>query len=539
MIAAIREAMKPNWIDRAVGYVAPVLGARRMQARAAMALSGYIGARWDRRATKEWYVPSGTADDTLLPDSQTLRDRSRDLIRNSPLATGAVNTVVQNVVGGGLQLQARPEWESLGMSEDQADEWKASVEREFRLWAESTECDITRTQNFYGLQDLVFRAVLEAGDCAVLTPMIPARTSLYSLRLQVIESERLANPDNKQDTDRLKAGIEFDENGAPVAYHIRRKHPYSFEGLKDRSATRIDAFGKRTGRRNVLHPFERKRPGQSRGVPYLAPVIEQLKQLDRYSEAEVMAAVVSAMFTVFVKTQTGDGLGPLIGETSTAPSSANPKPGQEVKLGNGAIVDLLPGEDVAFANPGRPNSQFDAFVQAVLRQVGVALGLPFEVLVKHFTASYSAARAALLEAWCFYRGRREFLAQAFCAPAYEAWMDEAVALGRVDAPGYFDDPALRRAYLQAEWIGSAPAQIDPEKEVGAAEKRLQIGVSTLADETMLLTGKVWEDQHRQQVKERRMRERDGLLPAAAQGAPQRPGPKPEEGGSDLEEPEAA
>ena len=75
MIAAIREAMKPNWIDRAVGYLAPVVGARRTQARAAMALSGYIGARWDRRATKEWYVPSNAADGDILPDSQTLRDR--------------------------------------------------------------------------------------------------------------------------------------------------------------------------------------------------------------------------------------------------------------------------------------------------------------------------------------------------------------------------------------------------------------------------------------------------------------------------------
>ncbi|HXH13523.1 MAG TPA: phage portal protein [Alphaproteobacteria bacterium] len=267
MIAAIRQAIKPNWIDRAVGYLAPVLGAKRMQARAAMALSGYIGARWDRRATKEWYVPSGTADDTLLPDSQTLRDRSRDLIRNTPLATGAVNTVVQNVVGGGLQLQARPEWEALEMSEDQADEWKAGVEREFRLWAESTECDITRTQNFYGLQDLVFRAVLEAGDCAVLTPMVPARTSPYSLRLQVIEAERLANTEGKQDTERLKAGIEFDENGAPVAYHIRRKHPYSFEGLKDRSAARIEAFGKRTGRRSPTDPQSWNRYAYVRGTP--------------------------------------------------------------------------------------------------------------------------------------------------------------------------------------------------------------------------------------------------------------------------------
>jgi lambda family phage portal protein len=293
----------------------------------------------------------------------------------------------------------------------------------------------------------------------------------------------------------------LDANGAPVAYHVLRHHPGSPEGIKQ-EFIRVPAFGEPTGRRNVLHIFERTRPGQTRGVPYLAPVIEPLKQLDKYTEAELMAAVVASLLTVFVKSETGEGFAPTAGEQ---PSNA------EIKLGTGTIVDLAPGEDITTVSPNRPNTAFDPFVQSVLRQIGVSLGLPFEVLIKHFTASYSAARAALMEAWKFFRLRREFLAQTFCAPVYEAWMEEAVALGRIAAPGFFDDPARRIAYLQADWIGDAPAQIDPTKEVDAAAKRLEIGVSTLAEETMQLTGGVWKDKHREQVKERRMRERDGLV----------------------------
>jgi len=67
-----------------------------------------------------------------------------------------------------------------------------------------------------------------------------------------------------------------------------------------------------------------------------------------------------------------------------------------------------------------------------------------EVLIKHFTASYSAARASLLEAWKFYLNRRHWFAAGFCQPIFEAWFAEAVSLGRIPAPG-FDMPDLRKA----------------------------------------------------------------------------------------------
>ena len=149
--------------------------------------------------------------------------------------------------------------------------------------------------------------------------------------------------------------------------------------------------------------MNRIRPGLTRGVPYLAPVIETLKQLDKYSEAEIMSAVVSAMFTVFVKSESEDGLAPFGGQTDSTNDN-------DYKLGEGAILDLQPNESIEIADPKRPNQAFDPFVQAVLRQIGVALELPFEILIKHFTASYSAAQAALVEAWKFFSARRRWLA---------------------------------------------------------------------------------------------------------------------------------
>jgi lambda family phage portal protein len=507
----------PNLIDRAISYVAPRFAMRRLAARQMMAVYGsYVGARADRRETAGWQPRAGNADADSLLDLRILRARSRDLQRNAPLASGAVSTVVENAVGTGLVLQPTPDVNVLGWTDDQAAEWVKTVESEFGLWADSKDCDITRTQNFYEQQGLVFRSALESGDVLTLLPFYnrDLQLSPYQLRLQVIEADRLANPNNCRDGQKLDngnrvyGGVEVDEVGCPVAYNILRRHPGAMDLTQDPWAfDRIEAFSAKTGKRNIIHLFDRKRPDQKRGIPYLAPVIERLKQLDRYTEAEIQAAVISAMFTVFIKTGLGeDGTG--LQQSQTPAEIANIE--KSYKLGTGAIVGLAEGQDVTMADPKRPNVAFDGFVLAMLRQIGVALELPFEILVKHFTASYSAARAALLEAWKFYRNRRYFVAENWCQPAYEAFMFEAVALGRINAPGFFTDPLMRRAYLLANWVGDAPGQIDPEKEAAAAGLRIAEGLSNLKIETMELTGKNWEDVHKQRVKEHQMRVEGGL-----------------------------
>lgn len=512
-----------NLLDRAIAAVSPAWAKNRLRDRMTIAAAGgyFGGSRRNRPALSNWNPGTADADADISPDLADLRAYSRDLARTSALAGGAINTVVTNVVGTGLALQPAPDADFLGLTEEEVKQWISDVNREFRLWAESTDCDITRTQNFYGLQSLAFRSTLESGDTFGL-PTMSGQGRPYRLALQLIEADRVCNPGFRQDTATLVAGVELDGNGAPTQYHIASKHP----GARQHAGmtwTPVPAFGAQTGRRNVLHLFDRRRPGQTRGVPYLAAVIEPLKQLTRYSEAEISAAVISAAFAVFVKMD-ADAFGQLFDDNSGGQyinTALSQKWDGRVPVASmdspGKAINLLPGESVESPALGRPNAQFDPFVMSVLRQVGVGLELPFEVLVKHFTASYSAARAALLDAWRFFRGRRDWLMTVFCQPVYELWLEEAVSLGRIRAPGFFADPAYRRAWCAAVWTGDGPGSIDPMKEVDAAEKRVELGTSTLAAESILHDGVDWETKHKQRVREVTARRAVGLEKDGAAG----------------------
>jgi lambda family phage portal protein len=510
--------LAPNLLDRAIGYVAPRLALERLRARAFTAVMGnYYGGSTSRRAMLNFNPRAQDADADLNPDLPTLRARSRDLERNSPLARGAINTVTTRVVGTGLALQSALDAQYLGLTDEQAAEKKAEIEREFRAYCESAECDVTRTQDFYELQDLALRSTLASGDVFVNLPYVKRPGELYGLKVQMIEGDRVCNPDNGRDSVSLSAGIVRDSYGAPLSCHVMTRHPGSNVSGGTRKWTEHRFFTPK-GARAMLHLFDRRRPGQTRGEPFLAPVIEPLKQLDRYTEAEITAAVISGMFTVFWKTNGGENSG-LPNDPAAGSSASTGTNGDAIQMGAGAIVDIGQDDEVEFANPTRPNPAFDPFVQAILRQVGVALELPFEVLVKHFTSSYSAARAALLDAWQFFRKRRAWLAKRFCQPVFEVWMDEAVANGRIAAPGYFADPMVRRAYLMAEWVGDGPGSIDPLKEVQAAEKRLSLNISTLEKETMLHDGGDWRANMRQRSLEAKARKAYDLEPPAPPVAP--------------------
>jgi len=511
-----------NFIDRTIGYFSPVTAAKRLRARFAMeALGSYTGASKSRRSLKEWQPQGGDADTDILSDLATLRDRSRDLIRNHPLACGAIKTKVTHVVGTGLRLQSRIDRDGVNLSDEAADVLEAKIEREWRLFWESKDCDITRTQNGMGLTRLVYQQAKENGDVFILLPRKAVAGCPFELRLQVIEADRICNKANAIDTDTLSGGIQRDSDGAPVAYHILNTHPGKFLTATAGTWQEVPAFGAHTGLRNIIHLYNLTRPGQSRGVPDLAPVIELFKQLARYTEAEIMAAVISGFFTVFIESESGQGLGNF--EYSNIADETGQKSGdKDLKLGNGLIMELANGEKVHDSNPGRPNANFDPFVMSILRQIGVGLEIPFEVLIKHFTASYSAARAALLEFWNYVRSERQWLADNFLQIVFEIWMYEVVASGRIACPGFFADPGIRKAYCGCAWVGPAKGQINEQNEVDAAIARIDSGLSTLAHETAELTGQDWERNHKQQAKERKMRLEAGLIEDPQQSQPSQP-----------------
>jgi len=301
------QNVAPTITDKVVEFFSPAAGLERRKARMFLALAGgYTSGRRDRRPTRSWRPKPADADTDILPDLDSLRSRSRDLTRNTPIATGAINTVVTSVVGEGLKLKPEIDRRVLGLTDEQAEEFEQAALAEWRLFVKSA--DFTSVDDFDELQALAFRATLDSGDVLLVRRFREDFGDTYGLKLQMVEADRLGNPLGKRDGQKLEngnriyAGVEVNNHGRHMAYHVADVHPGKMGAAARRKSRRVPARTK-DGMPIVLHLFDRQRPDQTRGVPYLSPVIEALKQAADYSEAEITAAVVGAMFTVFVKSE--------------------------------------------------------------------------------------------------------------------------------------------------------------------------------------------------------------------------------------------
>jgi lambda family phage portal protein len=391
------------------------------------------------------------------------------------------------------------------MTDDEASSWESKTERLFSSWASHTDSDAMRRETFYGLQQLAYRSYRLSGEVFALLPIIKRPGTICDLRVHMVEADRLSTPITMADAGVLHSGIETGAYGEPVAYHVETTPMQPFTAMP-RTWVRVPAFGS-TGRQNVIHLYQQDRPGQRRGMPSLTPILICLKKIGQYTESELLAAVVSSMFTIFIKSDSDKLMEDLTGgiRRPIGPEAApEPEPRENLDLGPGAILRLDPDEDISSANPGRPNSQFEPFISAILRQIGMALNIPFEILIKHFSSSYSASRAAIMQAWEFYKTERSMFIDKFCQPIYEEWLWIMVLSGRIVAPGFLESVEIRRAYFEAAWHGPVPLQIDPVKEATAAAQRLDIGISTIAEETAMITGNNWEENFSQRAKENEM-----------------------------------
>lgn len=487
----------PNLLDRVIASVSPATALDRLRARAAyQQFSAFSGTGSDGGPTSplntRWATSPRSADADQVRALPRQRAESRELRATHPIAAGAIQTNISRVVGTGLVPVPEPEIAVLGWTADQAAEWKQQWLREFSLWADSPACDLYGQATFYQWQASVLGGRLESGDCFTLLPDAPSTTweQPYRLRLQLLEADRCGNPSGVMDSDTITAGIRRAPSGAPLQAHIYDRHPGGSNAFTtgNRLAGKWISFVGPSGRRRVLHHIRATRPEQSRGVPYLAPVIQAIKDLGRYTEAEITAAVISAFYTVFIKQGAGPAPAPVHGLPVTQQAGA---PGQEVNMGAGMVVGLLPGEEPVFADPSRPNTAYEPFVLGILTFVAVGLHMPRELLLKRFDASYSASRAALLDAWTHFRSERAWLVLSACQPVYETIMAEAVAAGRISAPGFFESALHRWAYTRAAWHGDSQGSLNPKDEVAAYTAAIDARLMTLERAEWELFGTDW------------------------------------------------
>lgn len=491
--------------------------------------SGYsdAGASRTRRAMKGFTSVSSSPQEDIDLNNYTLRQRARMLYMSSSMATSAIQVNRTKVVGTGLVLKSAVNRDVLGISPEEAKAWQRKTEAEFALWASKRQnCDALGLNNFAGLQQLALKSWLMSGDVFPVLKRKPATPlNPYTLRIHLIEADRISTPASFAGIGttegivpkgkpgaghKIHDGVEVDDDGAVVAYWICNNYPSQRLVNQGDKWARVLATGEKTGLPNILHVMDSERPDQYRGVPYLAPIIETILQYRRYTESELMAALIQSFFTAWIETTAPKdelplnevGAGDVAGIPSQNPIQENLSHSHnEYEMGPGVINVLGPGEKVNFGSPNIPTPGFDIFTKSIARQIGASLEIPYDVLLKEFNSSYSASRGALLEAWEAFRMRRSWFVDAFNQPTYETWLAEAVAIGRIKAPGFWDDPLVRAAWCGANWIGPTQGSLDPLKEAKADLLLASRGIKTYEQVTRERSGGSWFENVEQLKKE--------------------------------------
>lgn len=440
-------------LDRAIAAVAPKYAMQRLAARRvfdSLEKRRYDGASRGRR-TKNWRTPATSATAAAAGSRDLLRNRSRDLVRNNPWAARGVSVLAANVVGPGIRPQARP----LGSA---AERRAKEIDQLWAQWAGSTQCDADGRLDFYGLQALALRTVAESGEVLIrLRRRRNADQLAVPIQLQVLEPDFL---DVSRDATRLKnggyieQGIEFDRRGNRVAYYLFRDHPGSnVRPGRSEQSVRVLAS-------NVRHVFREDRPGQTVGVPWLAPVVIALRDLAEYQDAEILRQKIASLWGAFIKQNDPDGTG----------ASKIDDDGRAIEeLSPGMVEYLEPGEDILFPTPPKVEGYGD-FVTFHLRAVASALGITYEALTGDYSrVNFSSARMGWIESGRnFHTLRRQMLVPQMCAPVWEWFLAAAELQGlQVDGVG-------------VSWTAPRREMVDPTREVPAVERAIRAGLMTLS-----------------------------------------------------------
>ncbi|MCU7839763.1 MAG: phage portal protein [Candidatus Thiodiazotropha sp. (ex Troendleina suluensis)] len=467
--------------------------------------------------------PLRSADADLLPDMRTMVSRALDQSRNYPMVSGANQIHLDNIIGSGLRLSAKPDYRWLGLDAEWAAEWSRDVELFFRNYVEDPDCwiDASRRLTFGAMLGLAYRQYLTTGDILASTEWLPRRNAALSTAIQMIDPARLSNPHGLADANKLRGGVEMDRMGAPIAYHIRSAMEGDnwFYGADTYSWKRVSRETK-WGRAKIIHIFEQERPGQSRGKSRLASVIAKGYGLEKFHDVSLEASIINSMYAAVIETEFNFAQAAQALDATDLASAANgvlssqqafQKGSQAVQMGGVKIPHLYPGERFNFMPSNHPGPNFAEFEKAFNRHMAAGQNLPYEMYARDYSeTNYSGARAGLQEAWKFFTSRRELIGGRFATQVYTLVLEEGIDKGHIKLPpGSPDFYQGKAAYTRCRWIGPGKGQIDPLKESKADELEMDMGTLTL-EEACARRGLDWQENLEQIAREQAFKEQMGI-----------------------------
>jgi lambda family phage portal protein len=425
------------------------------------AASDFEGAESGRRMST-WGTSSSGPSTAIYGSLTTLRARSRELTRNDPQISGAMDTLISNLIGSGIS----PRWQMHESGKKQELQ---------QLWGDWTvEADADQRADFYGLESLVCRAIIEAGECFIrLRPRRFDEGYAVPLQLQVLEGDFVDHSYNSvaPNGNEIRFGIEVNKIGQRTAYWMFREHPGEYFLT---SQTQFDRV--RVPASQVIHVFKMLRPGQMRGLPWMTPIIVLMRELNQFDDAELVRKKTAALFGGFIETPPDevDDAPHILGSRGTDDSAGN----TVIDLEPGTFPELPPGYKVNFSEPADVGGSYEAFCKRQERRAARGLGgMTYEKYTGDLSGvNYSSIRAGNLE---FQRQCKQFiyqvLAHQMCRPVAKAWLEQAILSGAIKLPGYVRNP---RPYNRIKWTIDGWPWVDPLKDFQAAKGMVRAGFST-------------------------------------------------------------
>ena len=421
----------------------------------------YAGANTGRLFA-DFLTSSTSADAEIKNNIRLLRDRSRELARNDPYISRYLNLMVSNVVGKhGIRVssKSRNDNGSLDLAANQL------IERAWKEWSQIGNCTINERMTFLDCQKIFVETLFRDGE--VLVRKIKNTNSPFGFQIQFLEADHLDENKN-QNADKngnsIKMGVEVNKYGKPIAYHLFKKHPF------DNTYPRPSQEYIRVPADEIIHAYLPQRAEQTRGVSLIAPVMANMKMLNGYYEAEIVAARVGASKMGFITSGDGDGY---VGDGEME-DTFNPTMNAQA----GVFEQLPAGMDFKAFDPTHPTSAFESFTTSVLRSIASGLNISYHALTNDLTSvNYSSIRQGALEDRSMFQLYQQFVIDHFVNPIFKSWLEMAMSTGYLNLPiAKFDKFSNAINYIPRSF-----SWIDPLKEMQANVVGLQNGITTYSD----------------------------------------------------------
>lgn len=484
----VAQTQKTNLFATAVNAVAASLGQPLLYGPDNKPLrpsSAYTFRRDAAKRTgsmKNWIPTRLAGRQAASLQRQQIVDRSVDLTNNDPHASGIVDNFAATVMGSGLVPRPALDHEILGMEKPAVRDLQKKQVMVYQNWFPWADAGARMT--FGGIQYLVMRNLMQYGEYLVLLHMIKDPVRPYSLACRVVNPMRLKTPVDKINDPDIIDGVEIGKFGAPKAYWIKKSGPGILDSALPDISKKFLRIPARAGHRwKVLHGFVCQEPEQVRGMPFFAPAMKYLRDLNDFLDAELVSNIVTAAFSLFIETGAGDPTDMAAFLASRTETRINPDDESE----DTRYQELIPG-GIMYGQTGqkphpiaahRPGATFEPFTKVIKKAIALSMNVPYPVLFKDVEGvNFAGFRSAMLDAWRVFMVHRSRMGQGFCQPINIMLQEEAYLRGHL--PGEISFYENIYQLCRCDWHGSPKGDIEPVKAVTADLKAIEGRIKTRA-----------------------------------------------------------